>query len=148
MPAGYGLPVIPSFTTGPVRLPLLLEKFLVLDNDVPSGYHASLRCVIGNMLIFKEVDMTKADLVARIASDSGISQKAADKVIEALVSAIYDALKGTERSIRIPDLGTFRVSERKARTGVNPRTREKMEIPATVVPAFTAAKALKDIVKE
>jgi DNA-binding protein HU-beta len=100
------------------------------------------------MLIFKEVEMTKQDLVARIASEAGISQKAADKVVGSLVVAIHDALKGPDRSIRIPDLGTFRVSARKARTGVNPRTREKMQIPATVVPAFTASKALKDTVKK
>lgn len=92
--------------------------------------------------------MTKQDLVARIASEAGISQKAADKVVGSLVVAIHDALKGPDRSIRIPDLGTFRVSARKARTGVNPRTREKMQIPATVVPAFTASKALKDTVKK
>jgi nucleoid DNA-binding protein len=99
-------------------------------------------------LIFKEVNMTKAELVARIATDSGMSQKAADKVLKALVAAIHEALKVADTTVRIPDLGTFRVSKRKARTGVNPRTRQKMQIPATVVPAFTAAKALKQAVKD
>lgn len=127
--------------------PTKAHGLFLLDNPPRSGYHASLRYLLGNPLIFKEVNMTKADLVARIASDAGISQKAADKVVDALVSAIHDALKGPEGSIRIPDLGTFRVSERKARIGVNPRTREKMQIPASVVPAFTAAKALKECVK-
>jgi nucleoid DNA-binding protein len=92
--------------------------------------------------------MTKTDLVARIAKDAGISQKAAASAVKALVGAIHDALKSSESQIRIPDLGTFKTSNRSARTGVNPRTGEKIEIPATVVPSFTAAKAFKDCVKE
>jgi len=93
--------------------------------------------------------MTKAELVARIATDSGLSRKAADKALKAFVGAIHEALEASsDAKVRIPDLGTFRVSKRKSRTGVNPRTREKMHIPATVVPAFTAAKALKQAVKE
>jgi nucleoid DNA-binding protein len=92
--------------------------------------------------------MTKAELVAKIAGEAEISQKAADMALKAIVGAIQDSLKGAEASIRIPDLGTFRISHRKARTGVNPRTGEKMEIAAADVPAFTAAKALKDAVKD
>jgi len=92
--------------------------------------------------------MTKAELVAKIAGEAEISQKAADLALRAIVGSIHDSLKGAEKSIRIPDLGTFRISHRKSRTGVNPRTGEKMEIPAADVPAFTAAKALKDAVKD
>jgi nucleoid DNA-binding protein len=92
--------------------------------------------------------MTKAELVAKIAGEAEISQKAADMALKAIVGAIQDSLKGADASIRIPDLGTFRISHRKARTGVNPRTGEKMEIAAADVPAFTAAKALKDAVKD
>lgn len=92
--------------------------------------------------------MTKTELVAKIASEAGISQKAADKALKAIVGSVHDALKGSDASIRIPDLGTFRISHRKARMGVNPRTGEKMQIPAADVPAFTAAKALKDTVRD
>jgi DNA-binding protein HU-beta len=91
--------------------------------------------------------MTKADLVSKIAEDAGISQKAADQVLKTFVTSIHDSLKSSEEQIRIPDLGTFKVSERKARTGVNPRTREKIEIPAGRVPGFTSSKALKEAVK-
>ncbi len=90
--------------------------------------------------------MTKADLVSRIAKDAGISQKAADMVLSAFINAVHDSLK-SEGLIRIPDLGTFKVTKRNARTGVNPRTGEKIEIPEALVPAFTAAKALKDTCK-
>lgn len=92
--------------------------------------------------------MTKTELVAKIANEAGIAQKAADKALKAIVGAVHDSLQGSDASIRIPDLGTFRISHRKARTGVNPRTGEKMEIAASDVPAFTAAKALKDSVKD
>lgn len=91
--------------------------------------------------------MTKTDLVARMAKDAGISQKAAGLVLKAVVGAIQDSLNTAEGQIRIPELGTFKVSKRSARTGVNPRTGEKIQIPETVVPGFTAAKAFKDCVK-
>jgi DNA-binding protein HU-beta len=91
--------------------------------------------------------MTKTDLVSQIAENAGISQKAAALVVKAVVGAVQESLKGEEAMIRIPDLGTFKVSKRSARTGVNPRTGEKINIPETVVPGFSAAKALKDSVK-
>ena len=90
--------------------------------------------------------MTKGDLVSKIAKDAGIPQKNADMVLSAFISAIHESLKG-EGQIRIPDLGTFKVTKRNARTGVNPRTGEKIEIPEATVPGFTAAKALKDTCK-
>jgi DNA-binding protein HU-beta len=90
--------------------------------------------------------MTKAELVSKIAKDAGISQKNADMVLTSFIGAIHDSLK-SEGQIRIPDLGTFKVAKRNARTGVNPRTGEKIEIPEATVPGFTAAKALKDVCK-
>jgi DNA-binding protein HU-beta len=91
--------------------------------------------------------MTKTDLVARMAKDAGITQKAADSVLKTIVQSIHEALKSSEGQIRIPDLGTFKITQRKARTGVNPRTGQKMEIPATQAPGFTAAKALREAAK-
>jgi DNA-binding protein HU-beta len=91
--------------------------------------------------------MTKAELVSKIAKDAGISQKAADLVLNSLINAIHESLKGPDRQIRIPDLGTFKVSKRNARVGVNPRTGEKINIPEAQVPGFSAAKALKEAVK-
>lgn len=91
--------------------------------------------------------MNKAELVSRIAEELNVTKKVAEAVIKSITNAIHQAL--TERGdIRIDGLGTFRVAERKARTGVNPRTGAKMEIPASKVPAFRAAKALKDVVAQ
>lgn len=92
--------------------------------------------------------MTKSDLVAKVAREAEITRKAAEMVVTALVKAVHEAMTGPERAIRIADLGTFKVSKRSARTGVNPRTGEKIQIPETVVPTFTASKALKDAVRD
>jgi nucleoid DNA-binding protein len=91
--------------------------------------------------------MTKADLVAQVAKQTDLSQKKIEAVLKSIIEAIHDSLK-KDGEIRIDGLGTFKVTERKARTGVNPRTKEKIQIPATKAPAFRPAKALKDTVKD
>ena len=92
--------------------------------------------------------MTKAELVDRMSQDSGITKKAATEALNALVEAVNGSLSNKDGSIRITDLGTFRVVHRKARNGVNPQTGKKMKIKATNVPRFTASKALKETVKK
>ncbi len=90
--------------------------------------------------------MTKAELVSYIAKGSKITKKAAETVVKSVVETVQQTLKKGEE-IRIGSLGTFRVVKRKARAGVNPQTKAKIKIPAKKVPAFRAAKALKDAVK-
>lgn len=92
--------------------------------------------------------MTKAELVSRMAEEAGITKKSAAAALDSLVSAIHDSLKKKEARIRIADLGTFRVVKKKARMGVNPRTKEKIKIPAAKVPRFTPSRALRDSVKK
>ncbi len=91
--------------------------------------------------------MTKADLVARIAEESGVSKKAAGMALNSMVKAIHEVLKKGDK-IRIADLGSFSVVKRQARQGVNPRTGKPIKIPATKAPKCAAAKALKDVVKK
>jgi len=92
--------------------------------------------------------MTKAELVGVIASEAGITKKAAAAALDAVVGAVHKSLKKKDGKIRITDLGTFKVVKKKARTGVNPQTRKKIKIPAAKVPRFSASKALKDAVKK
>ena len=92
--------------------------------------------------------MTKAELVSRIAKEADITKKAATAALSAVVGAIHDSLKKKDGKIRISDLGTFKVVKKKARTGVNPQTKQKIKIPATKVPRFSSSRALKDIVKK
>lgn len=91
--------------------------------------------------------MTKAELVAQVSKQTDLSQKKIEAVLKSIIGAIHDSLK-KEGEIRIDGLGTFKVTERKARTGVNPQTKQKMQIPATKAPTFRPAKALKDTVKD
>jgi len=64
------------------------------------------------------------------------------------VESIHDSLKKKDGKIRIADLGTFRVIKKKARTGVNPQTKQKIKIPAAKVPRFSASRALREAVKK
>ena len=70
----------------------------------------------------------------------------ASEAIELIFSTLSDVLVAGEE-ISIPGFGKFSVATRKARTGLNPQTKKKINIPETKVPKFTSAKALKDSVK-
>ncbi len=91
--------------------------------------------------------MTKQDLISSAAQSAGVTKKAAADVLEAVLGTITKSLKKGE-NVTITGFGTFRVSQRAARTGVNPRNpTEKIKIPAMKLPAFKAGKALKDSVR-
>ena len=90
--------------------------------------------------------MTKPELISKISEKTGISKKDAAAALTALTATITEELKSGEK-VAIPSLGTFEVRERAARTGKNPRTGEAVEIAAKKLPAFKAAKALKDAVE-
>ncbi len=91
--------------------------------------------------------MTKQDLVAGAAQAAGVTKKAAGEVLDAILDHITKALQKGE-NVTITGFGTFRVSKRAARTGVNPRNpSEKIKIPAMNLPAFKAGKSLKDAVR-
>ncbi len=91
--------------------------------------------------------MTKQDLVAAVASSVGVSKKVAGEALEAVLDAITKSLKKGQ-NVTVTGFGTFRVSHRAARTGVNPRNpSQKIKIPAMNVPAFKAGKSLKDAVR-
>lgn len=91
--------------------------------------------------------MTKQDLVNAIASSAGLTKKAAGDALEAVIASITKELK-KGNSVTITGFGTFRVSKRAARTGVNPRNpSQKIKIPAMKLPAFKAGKSLKDAVR-
>ena len=90
--------------------------------------------------------MNKEKLVEEVQKISGLSKKDAKKVVEGIFEAITNALaKGEE--VTIAGFGTFRVVKRAAREARNPKTGEKIQVPAKVVPKFRPAKALKEAVK-
>jgi len=89
--------------------------------------------------------VTKADLVNSIAEKAGLNKAEAEKALKAFTDAVTDALKAGEK-VSLVGFGTFSVGERAARTGQNPQTGAKIEIPAAKVPKFKAGKALKDAI--
>ena len=91
--------------------------------------------------------MTKAELVTSLAEKSGLTKKDSEKALAAFVDTVTETLAKGD-SIQLVGFGTFEVRERAAREGINPRTKEKIEIAATKVPAFKAGRALKDAVSE
>ena len=91
--------------------------------------------------------MNKTELIAAVAEKSGLSKKDADNAVNSMLDVIVETLSKEEK-VQIVGFGTFEVKERAAKEGINPRTKEKMPIPASKRPAFKAGKALKDAVSK
>ncbi|MFR0880055.1 MAG: HU family DNA-binding protein [Oscillospiraceae bacterium] len=89
--------------------------------------------------------MTKAELIAQVAEKSELSKKDAEKAIAAVVSSVTDALVAGDK-VQLVGFGTFEVRDRKEKESKNPRTGEKIIVPAKKAPAFKPGKALKDAV--
>lgn len=87
--------------------------------------------------------MNKEGLVEHVAGATGETRKQVSQVLDAILAGITDALKREEK-VTLVGFGTFQVRTRAARDGRNPRTGEKIQIPARKVPAFTAGKDLKE----
>lgn len=87
--------------------------------------------------------MTKADLIESVASKVDLPRATAEKVVNVLFDDIVAALRQGEK-VNISGFGTFAVSERKARTGRNPKTGEVIEIAASRAPKFKPGKQLRD----
>ena len=87
--------------------------------------------------------MNKAELVAAIAENAGLSKKDSEKALAAFVSVVTDELKKGEK-VQLVGFGTFEVAKRAAREGRNPQTGKTMKIAASKAPKFKAGKALKD----
>ena len=90
--------------------------------------------------------MNKTELIDAIAAKAGLTKKDAKAALEATLESITESLKAGDQ-VQLIGFGTFKVNERKARTGRNPKTLETIQIPASKVPAFVSGKALKDAVK-
>ena len=90
--------------------------------------------------------MTKQEFVDRVASEADLSKGDASKAVDAFINVVEETLKrGSE--VNFTGFGKFSVSDRGARQGVNPQTGEKIQIPASKVPKFSAGSGLKKAVK-
>jgi DNA-binding protein HU-beta len=91
--------------------------------------------------------MNKAKLIEQIAHSADLSKASAKEALEGFIESVSDALKNND-SVVLTGFGTFSVSERKSRMGVNPATGKKMEIKSKKVAKFKPGKALRDSIGE
>nr|WP_218564262.1 HU family DNA-binding protein [Anaerobiospirillum thomasii] len=89
--------------------------------------------------------VNKSQLVEQISKKSKLSLKDSQAALNAFIDVVGETL-GKGESITLVGFGSFVVRSRNARVGINPRTREEVNIPASKLPAFKAGKPLKDIV--
>ena len=90
--------------------------------------------------------MNKAELVEEVVDQTGLTKNVAREAVDAVIFAITNCL-AREEKVTLVGFGTFQARESKARRGVNPQTRESIQIPAKKVPKFAPGKALKEKVK-
>ncbi len=90
--------------------------------------------------------MTKHELIARIAQDTGATKASAAATVDSLLGSITRALKKGD-AITFVGFGTFKTTQRRARLAKNPRTGDAITIPKRRVVRFTAGKALKSAVR-
>lgn len=91
--------------------------------------------------------MNKTELVAAMATKSGLSKKDVEKALKAFEEVVTEELQAGGK-VQLTGFGIFEVIERKERIGRNPKTNEEMPIPASKSPKFKAGKLLKDAVKK
>tara|TARA_B100000686_G_scaffold2750_1_gene2970 strand:- start:64 stop:336 length:273 start_codon:yes stop_codon:yes gene_type:complete len=87
--------------------------------------------------------VNKNDLISKVAESSGLSKADANNAVDAVIESIIGAMKSGD-DVRLVGFGTFSVANRKASEGRNPRTGEKINIPASRQPKFKAGKGLKE----
>ncbi|HAT62396.1 MAG TPA: DNA-binding protein [Prevotella sp.] len=91
--------------------------------------------------------MNKTELINKIAEGAGLSKADSKKAFDAAVSAVKEALEANDK-IQLIGFGTFSVNERPAREGINPATKQKIQIAAKKVVKFKAGAELADAVNK
>jgi integration host factor subunit beta len=91
--------------------------------------------------------MTKADLVEEVSRVTELTRKDSEVIVDTLFDSVIKALK-TGDKLEVRGFGSFRVRQRNARVGRNPKTGEKVEVPAKRVPYFKPSKELKDLIND
>jgi integration host factor subunit beta len=93
----------------------------------------------------KQPTLTKADLIEEVLKVAELPRKESETIVETIFESIIDALQKGDK-IEIRGFGSFRTRQRRGRIGRNPKTGEKVEVPAKKIPFFKPSKELKDFV--
>ena len=91
--------------------------------------------------------MTKAELIEEVSKVVEMTRKDSEVIVEAIFDSIVRSLRGGDK-IEIRGFGSFRTRQRRPRVGRNPKTGERVEVPAKKIPFFKPSKELKDLVNE
>lgn len=89
--------------------------------------------------------MTKAELVDEVSRNSDLNKKDAEVIVQTVLDSIVDSLKSGEK-VELRGFGSFRLRRRASRQGRNPKTGEKVFVPAKQVPYFKPGKELKSLI--
>ena len=93
----------------------------------------------------KQQTLTKADLIEEVLKVTELPRKESETIVETIFDSIIEAIQKGEK-IEIRGFGSFRTRQRRGRVGRNPKTGEKVEVPAKRIPFFKPSKELKDFV--
>jgi len=91
--------------------------------------------------------MTKAELVDEVARVVQLTKKQAETIVNIIFDSIVDSLR-TGQKIELRGFGSFRLRSRKSRTGRNPKTGEKVDVPSKKIPYFKPGKELKELINK
>ncbi len=89
--------------------------------------------------------MTKADLIDEVSRAVEMTRKDSESIVDTIFDSIVKALRSGEK-IEIRGFGSFRTRQRQPRTGRNPKTGAKVDVPAKTIPYFKPSKELKDLI--
>src|SRR5438128_6141701 len=95
--------------------------------------------------MMKQPTLTKADLIAEVERVTELKRTESETIVETIFESIIESLQKGEK-IEIRGFGSFRTRDRRGRVGRNPKTGEKVEVPAKKIPFFKPSKELKDFV--
>ena len=87
--------------------------------------------------------MNKSELITKMAEKSGLTKKDSEKALASFLDTVVETLKNGDK-VSLVGFGTFEVRQRAAREGLNPRTKEKINIAASKAPGFKAGKSFKE----
>lgn len=90
--------------------------------------------------------MNKTDLIKNVAADAGVSKIYAKRVLNKFIEIVGDEL-AEGKKVTVTGFGTFLVTKRREKVGVNPRTKERIKIPAQILPHFRPGKRFKDAIR-
>jgi integration host factor subunit beta len=114
--------------------------------DLNSGLHISQRTT-GQAQTQRRGVMTKADLIDEVSRLAELTRKDSEVIVETIFDSVVRSLRAGDK-IEIRGFGSFRTRQRKPRVGRNPKTGERVEVPAKKIPFFKPSKELKDLVNE